>query len=219
MIRLLIAGKWCEYNDDRLAIAIVKSPTNVEAAQTMVCDIWHNIDISYYNKMKKKGAKREMKAITTTPAFAIGEVIDLSYKNGGLPNRIIIDSVFMREGDTEWMYGVTMECTGGNTTMKQSFIKERKSKCTSAVYKNPDIIKRYREGWRYCGNFDIDAANANGKMIAQRDDVEGVRLYPALDSSNRLMRGKMGVWIKYKYTIYDDGSTSSTSANEFTTIK
>lgn len=219
MIRLLIADMWHEY-DDELAVSIIKSPTNVVAAQLVVCDEYYNIDISHHGtKNEKKGMRHEMKKITIAPAFAIGEIIDLSYKGDCLPNRIMINSVFMRECDIEWMYGVTMECTGGNTILRQSFIRERRSKHASAVYKNPDVVMRYHEGWRYCGNFDTKAATGNGKMIAQRDDIEGVRLYPALNAQNQLVRGKMGVWIKYNNTIYDDGRISGVSANEFTVIK
>ena len=145
------------------------------------------------------------KKITTLPAYAIGEVIDLSYKHSGMPNRIYIDTVFWREQDTRWHYQVIMENTGEKTIMSEDFIKERKSKNSSPVCKNPDIIKRFSDGWRFCGNFEKNAAVANGKLIAENPNVRAVRLYPALNYNNQYMNGKLGIWIKYAHTIYDDG--------------
>ena len=89
--------------------------------------------------------------------------------------------------------------------MSEDFIKDRKAKSSSPVCKNPDIIKRFSDGWRFCGNFEKDTAVANGKLIAENPNVRAVRLYPALNYNNQYMNGKLGIWIKYVNTIYDDG--------------
>lgn len=161
-----------------------------------------------------------MLKITSLPMFGIGEVIDLSYKNGGMPNRIYINGVYWREQDTKWMYQVTMENTGDKSSMDEEFIKERRSRHTQPVYKNPDVIKRMSDGWRFCGNYDKETAIANAKLISQNDNVKAVRLYPAINYYNKFVNGQMGIWIMYKNMIYDNGQMAfGDNVNEFIDIK
>ena len=209
MMRLLTAvdGQWLVFDNHDLAKAIIKSPCpiyRVEVFSHQYGNRW--LDITYkYAEYIEKGNAKMSKKITTLPAYAIGEVIDLSYKHGGMPNRIYVDTVFWREQDTRWNYQVIMENTGEKTIMSEDFIKDRKAKNSSPVCKNPDIIKRFSDGWRFCGNFEKDTAVANGKLIAENPNVRAVRLYPALNYNNQYMNGKLGIWIKYTHTIYDDG--------------
>lgn len=160
-----------------------------------------------------------MRRINNLPKYQLGQIIDLSYKNGGMPNRIFIMAIFWREQDAQWQYQVLMESTGETTQMSEQFITERKSKKTSSVYRNPEVVKRIEEGWRFCGNYDTDTAHANAKLIAENDGIVSVRLYPALSYNNTFLNGQMGIWIKYAHTIYDDGRMSASGVDEFVDIK
>ena len=172
------------------------------------------------NKVKKGNIK--MKKINNAPVFGIGEVIDLSYRHGGIPNRIRIEGVFYRDQDTIWMYDVLMENTGDRSFMNEKFISERKSSkviASSGVYSNPEIQRRFKEGWRWCGNFAVDTARANAKLIADNSNIKNVRLWPAIDSRNRYVSGSLGIWIKYVNVIYDDGDTGYNGPNDCEDIK
>ena len=160
-----------------------------------------------------------MRKITTTPKFQLGQIIDLSYKHGGMPNRIYIMAVFWREQDNQWQYQVMMESTGETAQMSEQFINDRKSKQNSAVYKNPDIMTRIEEGWRFCGNYDTETAKANAKLIAENEGIANVRLYPALSYNNTFMNGQMGIWIKYNHIIHNDGRMGQLGIDEFVDIK
>lgn len=166
--------------------------------------------------------KYRMKKINNAPAFGLGEVIDLSYRHGGMPNRIRIEGVFYRDQDTMWMYDVLMENTGDRSVMNEKFISERKSSkviASSGVYSNPEIQRRFKEGWRWCGNFAVDTARANAKLIADNSNIKNVRLWPAIDSRNRYVSGSLGIWIKYVNVIYDDGDTGYNGPNDCEDIK
>jgi len=165
-----------------------------------------------------------MRKINNAPLYGIGEVIDLSYKYGGLPNRIRVNQVFQREYDAEWQYNVTMENRGvapneGDVMMSESFIKQRKSKHSSKVYQNNDVQQHMRDGFRFCGNYDSDIARANAKILARRKDITDVRLYPALDYSGRYVNGDMGIWIRYNSVIADNGEIECRPEDAYEKIK
>lgn len=232
MMRLLTAidGEWVYFDNHDLANAVIASPCpiyRVEVLDDPHDNIWRDVTGKYDKYISKrkepqssnKGDSMKGK-IVKLPLFAIGEVIDLSYKYGGMPNRIYVNSVFWRESDIQWNYQVTMENTGEKTSMSESFIKSRRSKNSSPVCENPDVIERFKDGWRFCGNFDRDTAIANGKLISENDNVHGVRLYDALNYNNRYMNGKLGVWIKYKHMIDDNGRIhTDNTENQFISIK
>lgn len=219
MMKLLIADDRPPliFEDDVLAITIIKSPCPIHRVEKYD-GVW--IDITnQFDQFIKKG-KSIMRKINLLPAFAVGEVIDLSYKHGGMPNRIYINSVFWRDQDTKWNYEVTMENNGERAVMSESFIMDRKSKNTSPVCKNPEIIKRFADGWRFCGNFSKESAMPNAKMIAENANIENVRLYPALNYRNQFLPDKLGIWVKYKHTINNDGSIyNQCMMKEFVDVK
>ena len=182
MMRLWIEGKDVplDFDYDCLAESIIKSPTCVYKIEIYGITGWVDITYLYMEQINTRRAywiEREMEGmkIKTMPRYSPGEVVDLTYKNGGLPNRIIVTCSFWRQGDKQWMYKVFMESTG------------------------------ISEGWRFCGNFEAETALANGKLIAENEMIKNVRLYPALDRNNQFLKGKNGIWIIYKHTISNDG--------------
>lgn len=216
MTRLWIEGNPdpLEFDNDELAEAIIRSPTciyRVEYQYAPFVDAWVDITLAYkdyINARKRYWAERkrqEMK-IKSVPKYSPGDVIDLSYKNGGLPNRILVTCTFWRREDKQWMYKVFMESTGEYSVLDETFIASRESKKSSPVYKNPTVLSRIAEGWRFCGNFDTDTATANGKLIAENDLVNHVRLWPAINYKNQYIQGQMGIWIIYKNTIDNSGN-------------
>lgn len=216
MMRLWIEGRSepLEFDDD-LAIAIIKTPTcvyKVERKHVSFGGAWMDSTsfyADYINARKQywdKKRRKDKMAIKSIPKYTPGEVIDLSYKNGGLPNRILITCAFWRQGDKQWMYKVFMESTGDYSVLDETFIAARASKKTSVVYRNPAIISRISDGWRFCGNFDSEVALANGKLIAENPAIKNVRLWPAIGHNNQYIQGQAGIWIIWEHTISNDGT-------------
>lgn len=230
MMRLWIVGRDIplEFDSDELAESIIKSPTCVCKIEQMMpigtrmSGVWTDITTNYYEQIsarieywKNKEESERMK-IKSTPKYSPGEVIDLSYKNGGLPNRIVITCAFWRRGDTQWVYKAFMESTGEYTVLDETFITSRASKKTSPIYNDPTIIKRISDGWRFCGNFENEVALANGKLIAENPAIKNVRLWPAMNYNGKFVKGQMGIWIVWNHIItddgrYDEGSSTDTS--------
>ncbi len=205
MIKLLIADKWLEYPLD-LGMAVYNSPCRVNGVQILTSDGYKNV---------KGDLAKMLKTIKSMPKFSIGQVIDLSYKNGGMPNRIYITTIFYREQDNEWMYSVILENNNEKTRLGEKFIWDRMSKQVSKVYNNPDIIDRIKDGWRFCGNFATDTATANAKLIASDNtNVRNVRLYPAIGYDNKYLKDKLGIWVRYNTIISNDGTIVGNMVND-----
>ena len=229
MMRLLICGKWCDLPYEDMVVFLMHHchwdrAELFDQSKSQWVDVtedYMHLKITHLSTTNQnKRGMLKLKEIKVLPKFKLGEVLDLSYTHGGLPNRIIIDSVGMRKQNTEWVYGVTMENNGESTQMAESFIAQRMSYKKSSVYENPEIIKRYDDGWRFCGNFPANVANANAKMIAESSAISSVRLYRAIDSHNRFDPDKMGIWIKYINVINDDGTITNQRAHvDFVNIK
>lgn len=227
MMRLWIEGnnQPCEFNDDELAEAIIRSPTciyKVERQYAPFSDAWADVTsfyMDYINARKRYWTERKRKEmkIKSAPRYSPGDVIDLSYKHGGLPNRILVTCAFWRREDKQWMYKVFMESTGQYSVLDETFIASRESKKTSPAYKNPAVLSRIAEGWRFCGNFDTDTATANGKLIAENEMVKRVRLWPAINYNNKYVQGQMGIWIIYSNTI-DNNGNNIVDVEQFNTV-
>lgn len=147
-----------------------------------------------------------MKKITALPKFMPGQVIDLSYKSKGLPNRLLIKSVFIREQDEWWMYECIIESTGEVTILSQNFIMENMSNKDFPVYKCAEIIKLYNDGWRFCGNKSRSTAHSIASKHATNRYIRGIILRPALAPNGCLMQDHYGMWIRYNNIINNDGT-------------
>lgn len=147
-----------------------------------------------------------MKNIARLPHFMPGQVIDLSYKSKGLPNRLLIKSVFIREQDNQWMFECIIESTGESTVLNESFIVNNMTHKGSEVYKCKEIINLYNSGWRFCGNKSRSTAHSIASKHATNRYIRSIILRPALDSKGCLMNNHYGMWIRYNHTINDDGT-------------
>lgn len=147
-----------------------------------------------------------MKKITILPKFMPGQVIDLSYKSKGLPNRILIQSVFVREHDDQWMYNCILESTGESTTLCQSVISDNMANKNMPVYQCAEIIRLYNDGWRFCGNHKRSHAHSIAGKNATNGYIRNIILRPALDSKGCLQNDYYGMWIRYNNTINADGT-------------
>lgn len=213
MMRLWIAGRAdvpLVFDDHKLAESIIDSPVRIYKVEIkyQMFYPWYDITSKYQEQIDKAFEywRKESMKIKSIPKYNPGDVVDLSYKNGGLPNRILVTCVFWRPGDKQWMYRVLMENTGKDSILDETFITARASKKTSPVYGNPDIVNRIASGWRFCGNYDTDTAIANGKLIAENTAIKNVKLWPALNYNNQLIKGQKGIWIVWNSTINNDGS-------------
>lgn len=160
-----------------------------------------------------------MNNIDKLPRFMPGQVIDLSYKNKGLPNRILIKTVFIREHNRTWLYEVYLENTGEVTTLDENFIKENMTTRSREVYKCRVVINLYNEGWRFCGNFGRTEAHKLAAQIATTNHIKNVILKPALDYRGVLINDKYGIWIRHNNIINDDGTVNDDGKNDIIVIK
>ena len=164
--------------------------------------------------------KDDMKKIDRLPRFMPGQVIDLSYKHKGLPNRILIKTVYTREQDKGWMYAVYLENTGERTALDEDFIISHMTTKSTQVYRSPDVIKLYNDGWRFCGNFDKDTAFDMASKCATNIYIKDIILKPALNAKGCLVNNQYGMWIRYNTIINDNGTiTGNTEDSDVIVIK
>lgn len=147
-----------------------------------------------------------MRKLTKLPKYMPGQVIDLSYKYRGLPNRLLIKSVFTREQDNQWIYECIIENTGELTTLNESFIINNAVRRDRKVYKCKEVISLYNTGWRFCGNFNKANAHAIAGKYATNRYIRNIILRPALDPNGCLYDDHYGMWVKYNNIINDDGT-------------
>lgn len=147
-----------------------------------------------------------MKNITKLPRFMPGQVIDISYKNSGLPNRLLIKSVSVKEQDSEWMYECFIESIGTVASINESFIVSNATNKNLQVYKCAEVIKLYNDGWRFCGNFNEADAHKIASKNAINRYIKHIILRPALNTDGCLKNGYYGIWVKYNNTINCDGT-------------
>ena len=159
-----------------------------------------------------------MKNITRLPKFMPGQVIDLSYKHKGLPNRLVVKTVFLHEQSNQWMYEVFLENIGELTTLNEDFITSNMTCKSARVYKCAEIINLYNNGWRFCGNFTKKNAHSTASKCATNKYINGIILRHALDSSGCLLNDMYGMWIKYNTIINDDGTIVTCDCGDKDTI-
>lgn len=163
-----------------------------------------------------------MSKITTIPEFYPGQVIDLSYKTNNMPNRILIRAVYREEQHKEWMYKAITETNSNNdddvAIFAESFIKERRTNHSYPVYKSNIIKQRIKDGFRFCGNYQLYEARARGENLKSDKRIEKIIMYPALDYRGVLIPDQAGLWVKYTTVITDNGNVDNQSDNDAITI-
>lgn len=156
-----------------------------------------------------------MKEIKILPKFMPGQVIDISYKGDGLPDRLVIVSVFTRRQDTQWMYSCIRERTGETITAEQSVIIEKMTDKSAKVYQTRDVIGMYNDGWRFCGNFKQSCAHAIASKHTDNPTISRIILKPALNANGDPIPNYYGMWIKHYNLIDNDGKfTLGTSVQD-----
>ena len=139
------------------------------------------------------------------PLYDAGESYYLSHKSGA-PARICIEAVYKKATSKEWMYSIYSEANECKPTyVPESMLQQRISKHTTPVYKNPDVVKRLEDGYRFAGNYDKDTAINRGKAFASDSNIISVLLHPALDGSGNPIDGQYGIWIKWSCVITGNG--------------
>lgn len=138
------------------------------------------------------------------PLFDAGEAYYLSHKSGA-PARIVIEAVYKKATSKEWMYSIYSEANGCKPTyVPESILQQRVSRHCGLVYKNPNIIKRFEDGYRFAGNYNRDDAIRVGEEFAHNSSIASVWLHPALDGKGEPIEGQYGVWIKWDCVITGD---------------
>jgi hypothetical protein len=149
----------------------------------------------------------EEMGIVTTPLYNPGSVIDLGHKFGEhMPNRIKINMVYQKENSPCWMYEVFSEMHNGATYLKEDDIAYRISQQTSSCYDLDIIKKRYKRGYRFCGNYGDFIAKSKAEKMKDMKEISSIVLYPAIDKNGKKMKKDMyGLWVKYNTSISNTG--------------
>lgn len=147
------------------------------------------------------------------PKFIPGQVIDLSYKSGNFPVRVLVQSVRMSIRDKVWMYDIYLESTKNIETVSEKFLTDNMTNKKSKVYNCDEIIKLYADGWRFCGNFSENIAHETASKFATNRLIRNIILKPALNYYGSSMTGKYGIWIRYYNIINNDGTISNVDEN------
>ena len=142
------------------------------------------------------------------PKYNAGSTYFLSSVTG-LPARVFIDIVYKKARSTEWMYGIYSEANPKRDLVfvSESMLSERVSKHSSKVYKLPEIIDRIDNGYRFCGNYELDMATQRGKEYAKNSNIASVMLYKAINSNGDPIDNCYGLWIKWNDPINEDGKS------------
>jgi hypothetical protein len=194
-----IGGSMGEYADELMEYQMSRGTHFVSRSQPS----------KRYNQRTNESEVNKMRKITVLPKYGIGEVVDISFKNGGLPNRVLILGIHMNSEDNGWMYDVKSEAFDDNIVMAETVMKKFEANQWSKVGKMQVIIDRYLDGWRYCGNYSEETAKANGQMLSENNNIKNIKLFPAVDTNGLPVSGEYGLWIRYHNTIGGDGSMIS----------
>lgn len=144
-------------------------------------------------------------AKSSAPLFNAGETYYLSHRSGA-PARIFIEAVYKKATSKEWMYCIYSEANECKPTyVPESALSKRVSKHSTPVYKNPDVVNRLDDGYRFAGNYDKETAINRGKAFAGDSNIVSVLLHPALDGSGNPIENQYGIWIKWSCVITGNG--------------
>lgn len=134
------------------------------------------------------------------PRYEPGKTIHFSYSKTAdkLPATIYIEAVYRKVKSDQWMYSVINQ-SGVETYMGEKFISDMMTRHSAQVYKT-DVVKSYMaDGLLFAGNRKTDEAVEFGRKIArQRNDIDKIILYPALNERGIPVEGEHGMWIRYK---------------------
>jgi hypothetical protein len=171
----------------------------------------------YREDIKMAKVNIEAQTVIGAPKFIPGQVIDLSYKHGGLPNRIKIAQVMLSSVEAGYTYNVALESTKEITNMNEQFILDRACHKGAPVYSLDTIRKRYERGWRFCGNYYDGVAVDKAKDIAKSHQVAHVRITEAYYPDGNFVYGQCAVWLQYKNPIADEGDSVDINSGKFFT--
>ena len=135
------------------------------------------------------------------PKYNVGDIIDLRFTNGTMPDRIYIHLVYMKVGSTEWMYHVLSEKASKNIYMSESditkFVSTKEAKC----YNNPVIKDLYDNGYRFCGNYKRDTAFNKAHSMMNAGYIKHIILAEAVSHENNPLPDYLGLWVQYNTVI------------------
>lgn len=141
----------------------------------------------------------------TAPLFAPNDIIDIRYKFGKkLPDRLLVNMVYMKGGSKEWMYNVFSERDGSNVYMSESGILAEMSHKNARCYDNKLIEALYLNGYRFCGNYkEGNATNTAESIKKSSNTISSIRLVDAINEDNKRKYGYLGMWVRYGTTVND----------------
>jgi hypothetical protein len=131
--------------------------------------------------------------------FDVGQVIDIRVGGGsGLPNRLqIIGMEYDITGGDGWNYKCLMEDSGEVYEYNEKFISKVRLAMDSQVYLKPVIMERYKNGWRFVGNWSFNHCKKFGESLAKDERIAHVRVCEAYDASGNIKTDVTSLWIQY----------------------
>lgn len=144
--------------------------------------------------------------MATAPKYDAGMVIDIRFTRNSMPDRIYIDTVYMKPASKEWMYSVYSEKSDKYIFMSESQIEKSASKKTAKCYDNEIVIQMYKSGFRFAGNSKSDTALNRAYSMVNAKYIKHIILAEAVGEDGDMLDGQYGLWVQYNNIIDEDGS-------------
>lgn len=137
------------------------------------------------------------------PKFDIGQILDLKRDKNNMPDRIIIDSIYIKRNSKEWMYYVMSEQTGGHTYLPESKLSSMVSYHIRECYKNTIVKTLYKCGFRFVCNIQNSEVNVKVSKLQNIKEIANIIVAPAVYPDGTDGIGISAIWIRYNVVISD----------------
>lgn len=162
-----------------------------------------------FRKDARNAARREdgkCDNMATAPKYDVGMVVDIRFTRNSMPDRIYIDTVYMKPMSKEWMYSVYSEKSDKYIFMSESQIERSASKKTAKCYENEVVIQMYKSGFRFAGNSKSNTALNRAYGMVNAKYIKHIILAEAVDENGDMLEDQLGLWVQYNNVIGEDGS-------------
>ena len=144
-----------------------------------------------------------MSVEVNAPIYHAGDIIDIAIAKTGMPDRLYVNMVYMKDKSTEWMYAVESERTANTLFCSESQLVECASKKDDYCYETDAVKEMYEAGYRFCGNASKEKAYARAKNLAKSHNIKHVVLRNAIDKDGTELLTEYGIWVQYNVSFRD----------------
>jgi len=140
------------------------------------------------------------------PIYKKGDIIDIRPSSNGAPNRIKINGVMTRVSSVGayWIYDCEFESNHSSQILTEAFILEKSIDKHHQVYNIPVIVDRYKNGWRFYGNYYRNSVSQVSNTLVATPVFKNVRMCEAYNKNGKMSTTQVSLWIRYESPINGD---------------